>query len=442
MLEERRIERVARPYSRALAIALLAGAVVIGATVTYDARIAAAGFLIASLLLFFLRSEHKPEATVGVYWMSLCFYDTIGASFEITGFFYPFYAILFANLVLIAQSSGLRFRKAPIVLLAAFLFVVAISFVGFMQPIDVGVIQKVLAFVLGAVIYLQFRSQRGLQVVLAMGVITSLVIAGWAITSAAAGGFGYRADIDVNQNLVAFYVGLGFVLVIALVVQAPKAIHSFWLFLITGILAYSMLLLASRGTTIAIGLVVASIVIRLAIKEPRRLLPMLMLVLLSLGGLLLPGGGGLVERFTEERGIETANDRTPIWEVVFDDYRQGTPWELIAGNGFNSSKGLVQTSFGTLTSTHNSYLEILYEFGLLGLGLFLGLHVMALLVSWNVEGVLGLAMFGLIVFLLGVNLTGTTTDSFVYWVVLAFVLAIGTWGVRYRGLQRRSIAIS
>jgi len=421
----------ARKYGWLMLVGLALGAVGIGVLAALSADVALGGALVIGVILLFASSEYKAEIVVGLYWLSFCVYETIVSGVTITGFFYPFYAAFVFGLVAAAVGRGIRVRASFFWLYFSFLAVVAISFVGFIQAIDFTVIQRVLTYLIGAIAYLQFRSRRGVELVTGTVVLTSATLAVWVIVSAIRGGFAYRGDVNVNENVVSFYVGLGFVAAICASVHAlsdrKRRASGVLLLILTGVLAYAMLLLASRGMAIAAGLALIAVVVRMVVQDRRKLLTVVALLVVIGGGMLLPGGEGLVQRFTGER-VESGGSRTPIWIAVYDAYRKGDFKELLLGNGFESSKDVVERGFGTLTSTHNAYLEVIYEFGVVGLALFLALHIAPIVVSWRIRGALGLAGFGMTFFLLGANMTSTATDGFIYWIALALVLAIGTWG--------------
>jgi len=413
-----------------LIVWLVAGAVAVGVLAAFSAEVALGTAVVVAVTLLFFRSTYKSEIIVGLYWLAFCVYETIVSGLSITGFFYPFYAAFLVSIVAAVVGSGIRARNSFFWLLVGFLLVVAASFVGFMQPIGFNVIQRVLAYLIGAAVFLQFRSRGGLVVVAAAAGLTSLALATWVVISAVQGGFAYRGDVSVNENVVAFYVGLGFVVMVAATLRTLGAPGRKWLgvglLVLTGGAAYALLLLASRGMAIAAALALVALIVRIGLQDWRLLLPVLALLAVSGAGMLLPGGEGLVQRFTSER-VESGGSRTPIWQVVYDGYRDGNLMELALGNGFESSEDVVERGFGTLTSTHNAYLEVLYEFGIVGLALFLALHLAPIVVSWRVRGTLGLVMYGLAFFLLGADVTSTAPDGFLYWTALAFVLAIGTW---------------
>lgn len=428
-----RSTRVTRSPARdwPLVIWVLIGAVAVGALAAFSVEVALGTAVVAAVTLLFFRSRYKAEIVVGLYWLAFCVYETIISGVTITGFFYPFYGAFLVGVVAAVVGPGLKVRSSFFWLLVGFLLVVAVSFVGFMQPIGFSVVQRVLAYLIGAAVYLQFRSRGGLVVVGAAASLTSLTLTAWVVISAVRGGFAYRGDVNVNENVVAFYVGLGFLVLVAGTLHSLGTRGQRWaglaLLVLAGSVGYALLLLASRGMAIAAGLALVALVVRIGVQDWRKLLPVVALLAITGAGMLLPGGEGLVQRFTSER-VESGGSRTPIWQVVYGSYRDGNLLELAFGNGFESSQDVVERGFGTLTSTHNAYLEVLYEFGVVGLALFLALHLVPIVVSWRVRGALGLAMYGLAFFLLGANVTSTAPDGFLYWTALAFVLAIGTWG--------------
>lgn len=156
-------------------------------------------------------------------------------------------------------------------------------------------------------------------------------------------------------------------------------------------------------------------------------------------GLLLPGGDGLIERFRGE-SVESAGDRTPIWRATVEEYLDGSVRQILFGSGFDSSKEVVRRATGSHTSTHNAYLSTIYEFGVVGLVLFLALHVVVLLLAVRSALTYGAMAVGVTWYLLGSGLTATTPDDFMYWLALGYALALGVWGTvsTRRGLQGSS----
>jgi O-antigen ligase len=82
---------------------------------------------------------------------------------------------------------------------------------------------------------------------------------------------------------------------------------------------------------------------------------------------------------------------------------------------------------GFLYSVHNTYLQMTLDFGFLGVGLFLLLHVTVVRLLWRFNDALSLYGIGTVVFLLFSNLTLQAADGFLYWVVLGTALAVAVW---------------
>lgn len=384
----------------------------------------------------FVRSGVWAEVVVALYWLAFSVYQTILADAAITieGFFYPFYAS-FALTVAIALARGrLRLDPRTAWLYVSFLVVVLGSFVGFDRPVDFFVIQRVFAYVFGFLLLLQVGSRTGLAPIATAAAGTGLVLSGWVIGNAAAGGFDYRGDIDADPNLTAFIVGLGIVTVLARLAFGTdgRPLARTGLLLLLGVMVYASLLLASRGMFIALGLATLVVLARVTVQAPRRLLWLALIVPLAAAAMLLPGGASLVERF-EGESVETGGSRTPIWEMTLEAFTTGSPLAVMLGRGFKSSETVVQQRYGYLTSVHNAYLQVLYEFGIVGLSLFLALHARLVRIAWRLGNAYGGMALGMVAMLLGANLSADAPDGFMYWTALGFVAAACLWGARPNG---------
>lgn len=423
------------PWSWVWAVAALAG-IVTGVASAMSWPLALGSSIVLLVVYLFVRSGVWAEVVVALYWLAFSVYQTVLADAAITieGFFYPFYAS-FALTVVIAVSRGrLRYDPRTTTLYAVFLVVVMASFIGYDRPIDFFVVQRVFAYVFGFLLLLQVGSRLGLMPIALAAAGTGLAISGWVISSAAAGGFDYRGDIDADPNLTAFIIGLGIVTVLARFafdtsVRPPTQLG---LLLLMGIMLYASLLLASRGMFIALGLATLVVLARVTLLAPRRLLWLTLVVPLAAGALLLPGGASLAERF-EGESVETGGSRTPIWESTLEAYASGNPLAVMLGHGFKSSEVVVQQRYAYMTSVHNAYLQILYEFGIVGLGLFLSLHARFVILAWRSRSTYGGMALGIVTLLLGANLSADAPDGFMYWTALAFVAAACLWGDRRDG---------
>jgi O-antigen ligase len=424
--------------------ALVAGAcgVAAGAAAALSLPLAVGAIAVALLMYLFLRSQVRAEIVVGVYWLAFCTYETVFAGTSIEGFFYPFYAVFVASILIALARSGLRLPPSLGWLYGGFLFVVLLSFVGFAEPTTFAVIQRVFAYLFAGLVVFQVGSHRGLVPIAAGAVAAGLTISGWVLWSSIEGGFSYRGDVGVDQNAVTFYLGFGLLLAFGFVVDRVGATPRRYLGVVLaalafGFMVYATLLLASRGITIAIVLAMLAMTLQAALQNWRTLLAVVVVVALGVTTMLLPGGDSLVERFGDDT-VQTGNNRLPIWEATIDAYTQGDVRRILLGSGFDSSKFIVQQSFGSLTSTHNAFIQVLYEFGVVGLLLFVGLHALLLVRSWAIRGGFGLAMVGIVWYLVGANLVVNAADGFMYWTAIGFVMAIAVRGDERAGPQATS----
>lgn len=367
---------------------------------------------------------------VGLYWAvftvkSIIFHDVI-----ISGLFYPFYLGLLLVIAVRFIGGHLQVEPLPFWATAIFLTLVAASFLGFEQPIDQGVIQGIIVLLVSPVVFMCIRSPSGLRVTLSLALLAGLAIAIWTIINSAQGGFRYRGDVDINQNVVAFTVGLSLMVAFALFIaprRKPGRAFVLGLTLAIGAMGYALLLLASRGMTIAF---VGAIVLTLAwvtAWHKRALLTSLLVLALLAATLLLPGGTGLFERF-EAESVDSAGDRIPIWRAVIEDASEANVLELAFGHGFRSSRPVVRSATGVLESTHNAYVAVLYEYGFIGLGAFLALHGAVLALAFRKRQLFSIVAVGLVWFLLFANMSSTDHEDFMYWVAFGVAVACASLG--------------
>lgn len=417
-----RSERGAGAFALAVGAGLLAGLAAVVPPAYLAAALAALG-----LGLLFLRVPARTEAVVALYWVAFCLFSTMLVDQVVPGIFVLFYGAMFLGVLLGSMAGGLRLDPTTVWLYAAFLLVVVLSLVGSEASLG-SLAERLILYPFGALVLLQFRAPRGHVGVVATAALTSLAVAAWVVVQADQADFAYRAALDVNQNVVSFYVGIGFVVALAwLAAAAVRGARGRWaaigVALALGVMSYSLILLASRGATIAVGatlLVLGAWAVR---HRPRRLLALLAVVALAGLGLLLPGGAGLLERF-ESESTATGGGRTEIWRTVSVEMMAGAPQELLLGHGFDRSRELVSGSFGLISSTHSAYLLIVYDFGVIGLLLFLALHALPFVRGWRLGGVRGALVVGLVAYLLTTGLFLSTPDNFLYWAALGLVLAM------------------
>jgi hypothetical protein len=428
------------PHPGTLALAAMAG-LALGVATSVSLPLTAGLLLVAFVIFAFGRSRTRSEALVGLYWIAFCLYETAFSWLDVPGFFYPFYAAFALVIVVFLAKSQVRIDATLATIYVAFLVVVLVSFIGFASPIDFGVVQRVFAYSFGLVLMTQYASAKGLRTVIGAAIVAGVAVSIWVIDASVRGGFGYRGGVDVNQNDASFYIGLGLVPAFAgllglLVAAKMRPGRSLLLLIAVMVMSYAMVLLASRGMTIGI-LLSFAVVGALAIARNRRVLLPLLLVVMALGSmLLLPGGSAILGRFTGE-AVESGNSRYPLWETTLDSFTGGTVSSILLGNGFDSNKVLLRQEFGWTASTHNAFLQVLFEFGFLGIALFLALHAALLLRGREIRGELGLVLVGQVVFLLGANLTTDTPNGFMYWTSIGLAMAIAVWGPTNESIHHR-----
>jgi O-antigen ligase len=389
----------------------------------------AAGAVAATMAL--IAARERSAWVVAGFWALFCTYETVLRDLlYVPGLFYPFYAAFAATLLVLLVRGRLVLTPPLLWLNFGFLVVVLASFIGFGEPIGFEVLQRLVAYLVGPLVALQFTGRRGLRVVLGAAVVTGTALAAWVVVESVRTGFVYRGGVTVDQNVVSFFIGLGLVVALADALAPTAGTRRRWAvagtWIASALMLYGVLLLASRGVATALTVAAVAVVGRAAARRPERLLALVAAAAAVFGATRLPGGDGLVQRFAEDT-VTSGNDRIPIWIGTLRYYAQGDAWDLLLGHGFGASWFAVQRVFGTLTSTHNAYLQLLVEFGIVGLGLFLALHALLLVRSFQVEERVGAAMFGLLAFLLATNLTLNATDGFMYWTALGLVMGMATW---------------
>jgi len=398
-----------------------------GLSVAAPVSFIAVGVAIIATVIVFARTRARSEFVVSAYWITFCLFSTMLADSVIPGQFYPFYGALVLGAVVALAVGGLRVDAVVVWVYVAFLFLILVSLLGYTEPIAP---ERLIVVPFGALVLLQFRSSVGLRTVAFAALTASLAVSIWVIVMAIQGDFAYRANIDVNQNVVSVYIGLGFMTALAERAHGYRGrrggLATLLLVLALAVMAYALVLLASRGMITALLLASLALFIRVAATDRRQLRFFLVLLVVSALGLLLPGGTGIFTRLDEPNTL-TGGGRVEIWAAIGEELTKSSPKELLIGHGFESSQRVVQRRIATLTSAHNAYLQVFFDYGVLGLALFLALHGHAIARSWAIRGRDGALILGLVTFLLGSNLFMTTPDNFMYWTALGFALAIGAW---------------
>ncbi len=415
--------------SAGLLVAALVMGVMAGLGAVVPASLIAAALALTALAIVAIRARDRSELLVAAYWVTFVLFSTMLVNSVIPGMFIMFYAAMLVAAAANSMAGGLRLDVPVLWVYAALLLIVVISLIG--STLSMGTLMdKFILFPFGVLVLLQFSSVGGHRLVAFFGVATSLVVASWVIFQADQAQFAYRANLTINQNVVSFYICIGFVVALSWLigVNARRAAQR-WLMLaavlVLGAMAYSLLILASRGAFIALAAVLLVLAGFSAFHKPGRLLLILGVVALTAASTLLPGGAGLLQRFSASNTV-SGGGRVEIWSAVGSQLGASGPVALLIGHGFDQSSEVVSRNFGNLDSTHNAYLLIAYDFGLLGLALFLALHLIPLARALARPGPWSAVVIGVIVYLLTTNLFMSTPDNFMFWATLATVLAMST----------------
>jgi O-antigen ligase len=378
-------------------------------------------------VLFGLQLIVRTHWTVSAFFLALAIQSTIISGFEVRGLYYPIYLLMLFNAVVGLVTRRVKVSAGIVTVYLLFYLLVITSLFQVSTGVDFQLFQKLFIYLLGLVVSFQFSSERAFQTIAKVQTWTGLIVAVWVVISSIQSGFAGRGISEINQNNVATLIAFGLIPLFATLLSGKAGFVRRlmgWLALALGV--YAMLLLASRGMTVALGMALILMFARV-LNNPRRSVP---LILLATAGALvlasLPGSSNLAERFTQA-DVASANGRTPLWAAAIREIQTSSPAQLLFGHGINYSLVVTSRVVGFFYSVHNAYLQITLEFGLVGLGLFLSLHFMALRLLWPFKDALSLYGVGAVTFLLFSNLTNVASDDFFYWVTLGAVLALAAW---------------
>ncbi len=422
------ISEARRPSSYILAAlgAVALGAAIGLATAQLPILIYAA---VAAILaaIFGLQLITRTHWTVTAFFLALTIQTTIFAGFEIRGLYYPIYLVMVFNAVVGLVTRRVKVSSSIVITYLLFYALVIISLFQISTGVNFELFQKLFIYLLGLVVSFQFSSERAFWSLAKVQMWSGLIVAAWVIIMSIQSGFAGRGIAEINQNNVATLIAFGLIPLFAMQLSGKASFWrrlGGWLALAVGV--YAMLLLASRGMTVALGMALVLMFARV-LNNPRRSVPLLLLA--TAGAIILaslPGSSNLAERFTQA-DVASANGRIPLWSAALRDIETSSPIQLLFGHGINYSWIVTNRVVGFFYSVHNTYLQMTLEFGLVGLGLFLGLHFVVLVLLWRFND--GLALYGLgaVTFLLFSNLTNVAADFFFYWVTLGAALALAVW---------------
>ena len=415
-----------KPANRLLSVLLLSlGAVLAGALLGF--LLVKLPVLLQVLSLFLVAAGSTllmmrvTALTVAAFYMTYVLQSTVFGNLSFPeGAYYPLYLIMLLNIAVLLFKERL---KAPWFILSSYALFYLFTLLGLagVTELDRDVWQRLFILGLGFLVFFQFQTLKSAQFFLNTTVAAGLALSIWVVSSSVQTQFAYRGGVDSNQNVFAFFLAFAIVAVFAKLLSQPSG--SFfaqavrWLSLI--FLTYGMFLFASRGMSVATGAAALVMLSRVALK-PRISVPLIVgVTLVAVTVLNLPGSQGLLERFAGD-DVVVAGGRAGLWGAIIREFLAASPLEVVFGQGFLASRTLLGGS------THNGYLLVLTDSGLVGLLLFLALHLVAIRFLWAYRDTLSLYSVGAVVVLMLANMTSTLMNNFIYWVVIGHVLAIAS----------------
>jgi hypothetical protein len=199
----------------------------------------------------------------------------------------------------------------------------------------------------------------------------------------------YRSD----PNYLGCILSIGMVIAFYYLVNQRNLLLIIRIFYIStfvlGVLTLGQL--ASRGAFAAASLPVVYILYKKTKSFIAMLFVLGFLILLFVAVSTLNSFNPLIERFSED-SLSTGSDRTIIWIKSFGKFINSDFQTLLFGGGALFSNKICGEALGGggIVSPHNNYLEILYDYGFMGLMLFFTLFVSWL--KFNFKNVLAMAL--------------------------------------------------
>lgn len=167
------------------------------------------------------------------------------------------------------------------------------------------------------------------------------------------------ASIYYDPNFYANIIGCGFSIV-AVRNDVNKKIK----FLVLSVIAYSIYLSGSRGTLLSLALAIfLYIVIFSNLKIYKKIIVLFLLLITGIQGYMYLDS---VDYFRTYQG---SNNRLDMWEWAFEKIISSP----IIGYGYGSIATLLSSSGFTNASTHNSFVDYAFSYGLICLILYLNL---------------------------------------------------------------------
>jgi len=413
----------ANPYKLLAAALVVVGGVLFALLLPASVvRLIAIGLGSSIVLLLALLGKLQSERLIAAYWIAFAVFSTILIHYVINGMFIMLDLALLVGAIFRLLTARVRIHASVLLLLVALLGLLLAS--SFEMTVPTGALSDRLRGVLIAIfISLQITTLNGARLVRAVVLISSVAIAAWVIINAAQSGFAYRAHIDVNQNVVSLYIGMGLILALGdLIVSTAhtKRLGIVARFVGIAIMLYAMTLLASRGSFISLGIALLFAIFNMVAVRQVSARGLIFLPFMIAVAMFMPGAAGLIERFNDPE-LNLGGGRTEIWQVTLDSALRSDAQQLLLGHGTDASAGIIRSRFPQLTSTHNSYLHYFYNHGIVGLLLLLLLHLLLFYHLSRIPAVHGFPWMMVLVFQMSVGLFMTATDNYLYWAMIGII---------------------
>ena len=239
---------------------------------------------------------------------------------------------------------------------------------------------------------------------------------------------GGRASIlGINANTLGLYYLLGFLLFLRIFLKGNSTIIKKGLLIVFGaIFLYIIVRTGSRTSLICllIGCVIFLLSYDLPFRQKVSFLVFGSIAIIMLG-LLMYNSDIMQQRFQEGADDETLGHRLPIWEATFPIIYEN-PW---FGNGASGYEANIMQKLTKFRATHNIYLWVLVETGIVGSFAFLLLMFRlgraALMVNRTIKSPIFLSIwFSYMVFFFT---GGGVFATFDLWVIMAIL--VGSYSV-------------
>jgi len=195
----------------------------------------------------------------------------------------------------------------------------------------------------------------------------------------------------MDPNYFGMVVGIGYVVALLRLLGHGKSIGekiNIWykiLFIVTIVLSLVVLILnASRGALLAAGV---ATIIAIAFSKLKMNGKIIVVSILIIGLIYLYQNSyfDLLQYRFENENTEGGNGRSYIWNIKLRAFFNGNPLSMLFGYGYDG--GLTLGYNGVKRGTHNDYLAILFDYGFIGLCMFVVMLVKPVIEALKVSNV-------------------------------------------------------